>query len=338
MQPIQVVGQGIAGTMLSWFLLKHGFQIQVFDPGDGPNASLAAGALINPVTGKAWRSTWLAPEVFPHAEDTYRQLSEVLQFPFFQPLNMYKVLNSVKEQNDYQAAAEHGGYLTGSIAYFPWSATDYPFGFGEITGAARIAGAELLTRFRAYLKQQGLLVERCWQIEDGANAERIVFCDGYGASTPGHPFSYLPWQWAKGEYLLIQTPSLPKDKAFKAATTLVPMTESGVFYAGGTFQWHFDSLLPSAEKREELEAGVRAFAGNNYHVLHHGAAVRPAVRDRRPYVGSHPVDSRFWIFNGFGTKGYTLAPFFAAQLVRHWKFETPLSAAVAPSRFAALLA
>jgi glycine/D-amino acid oxidase-like deaminating enzyme len=54
-----------------------------------------------------------------------------------------------------------------------------------------------------------------------------------------------------------------------------------------------------------------------FRVLEHVASVRPATLERRPFVGFHPLHPAVGILNGMGTKGCSLAPFFARQLVRY---------------------
>jgi glycine/D-amino acid oxidase-like deaminating enzyme len=46
----------------------------------------------------------------------------------------------------------------------------------------------------------------------------------------------------------------------------------------------------------------------------HVASVRPATLERRPFVGLHPAYPAVGILNGMGTKGCSLAPWFARQL------------------------
>jgi glycine/D-amino acid oxidase-like deaminating enzyme len=70
----------------------------------------------------------------------------------------------------------------------------------------------------------------------------------------------------------------------------------------------------TAEGRQFLEEKMKERLKKNYEVLDQQAGVRPATDDRRPFVGVHPEHSNVAIFNGLGTKGVTLAPFFAAEL------------------------
>ena len=53
-----------------------------------------------------------------------------------------------------------------------------------------------------------------------------------------------------------------------------------------------------------------------FRVVEHIAALRPATLERRPFVGFHPLYPAVGILNGMGTKGCSLAPYFARQLVQ----------------------
>ena len=61
-----------------------------------------------------------------------------------------------------------------------------------------------------------------------------------------------------------------------------------------------------------------------YKVIDHFAAIRPANTQRRPFIGMHPVYKNIGIFNGMGTKGCSLAPFFAEQFTSHILQQTTL--------------
>ena len=62
-----IVGQGISGTMLSWFLHKEGKSFAVIDDGNEHSASKTAAGIINPITGRRYVTTWMIDEVMPFA-------------------------------------------------------------------------------------------------------------------------------------------------------------------------------------------------------------------------------------------------------------------------------
>ena len=95
---------------------------------------------------------------------------------------------------------------------------------------------------------------------------------------------------------------------------MVPLGE-GRYYVGSTNEWVFDDDKPSEHKREELERKLQKALKLPYQVLDHKAGVRPAVKNRRPLIGPHPDHQQLVLFNGLGTKGYSLSPYFAHQLV-----------------------
>ena len=55
--------------------------------------------------------------------------------------------------------------------------------------------------------------------------------------------------------------------------------------------------------------------------------------DKHPVVGRSPVDPRFGIFNGLGSKGALLAPGLARQWVNHLTEAVPFDPAVDVKRF-----
>ena len=60
---VLIIGQGISGTWLSYYLEKNKVDHFVIDQADSQSASRQAGGLINPVTGRNKVKTWLAEHV-----------------------------------------------------------------------------------------------------------------------------------------------------------------------------------------------------------------------------------------------------------------------------------
>jgi glycine/D-amino acid oxidase-like deaminating enzyme len=67
-------------------------------------------------------------------------------------------------------------------------------------------------------------------------------------------------------------------------------------------------------------------------VEQHFAAIRPTVRDRKPYLGPHPKFPLLFIFNGLGAKGSSLGPYYATHFADYLEGEIELDKEVAISR------
>ncbi|MBK7816373.1 MAG: FAD-binding oxidoreductase [Sphingobacteriaceae bacterium] len=70
-----------------------------------------------------------------------------------------------------------------------------------------------------------------------------------------------------------------------------------------------------------------------YNVLEHKAGVRPSTLDRRPIIGQHPLHKNLFVFNGLGTKGVMLAPYFSKKFVHFYLNKEALDAEVDVKRF-----
>ncbi len=76
----------------------------------------------------------------------------------------------------------------------------------------------------------------------------------------------------------------------------------------------------------------------NYTILDQQAGVRPSSSDRRPIIGLHPEYNNLFIFNGLGTKGVMLAPYFAKKFVNFYLQKETLPPEVNVGRFYSLYA
>src|SRR5205809_664395 len=106
-----LVGQGIAGSMLSWFLMQQGQQVLVIDKLNPSSASNIASGITNPITGRRFVKSWLIDDITPFTEHTYRTFEELFGKKFFYPLSILKLLDSVKAQNDWSARCASSEYL-----------------------------------------------------------------------------------------------------------------------------------------------------------------------------------------------------------------------------------
>jgi glycine/D-amino acid oxidase-like deaminating enzyme len=333
--------------MLAWHLHQAGKSLLVIDDATTISPSRITSGIINPVTGRRLVKTWLADELLPYAEKTYRELETTLNKKFYEPLRIVRLFDSVKAQNDWSvraAVADYSPYLTNtSVIYLAEEKVNNPFGGFEINGAARLNTAVFLSAFRTFLKSNQQLVEDKFNYAElevtdeyvsykGAQAQHLIFCEGTLALQNPY-FKNLPFQPAKGECLLVEIKDFPYHFMIKGNVTILPFYEKDVYYVGATHHPHFNHALPSENGKEELLQGLKHLLACPYKILDHWAALRPAVNGRRPLIGTHEQHKNVSIFNGMGTKGISLAPYFAHHFTQHLLHASPLLPEVDIKRF-----
>ena len=60
---VLILGQGLCGTWLSYFLEQAGISYIVLDKTPGITSSRVASGVINPVTGRRLHKTWMAEQL-----------------------------------------------------------------------------------------------------------------------------------------------------------------------------------------------------------------------------------------------------------------------------------
>ena len=326
MEDVLIVGQGLAGTWLSWWLHQAGVSFQIIDTPNQGGASIRAAGLINPVTGRRMVMTWMIDELLPFAFNSYGELGNFLDESFIQEVSLIDLFPSVQmlqafqkrieEDNTYLYPGEH------REKYSTWFR--YDFGWGAVKPCALVDVENLLARWRDWLKKKELLIESVFEVSDlqtqdlaieysGTRYRCVIFCDG--KSSAQNPFfNKLPFALNKGEGMLVAIDGLPSGLVFKKGMSLVPF-RGNIYWLGSSYEWTFENDQPSENFRKTAEAWLNHNLKLPYTILEHFAAIRPATLERRPFIGFHPLYSRIGMINGLGTKGCSLAPFFAKQLV-----------------------
>jgi len=162
-------------------------------------------------------------------------------------------------------------------------------------------------------------------------AEKIIFCEGHlGVNNPW--FDWLPLEETKGEILIVEIPGFESEYILKRSCSIIPLG-GNLFKVGATFDWDDTTEIPTEKGRTELIQKLEKFLKAPYKIVDQEAGLRPTVRDRRPLIGLHPQNSNIGIFNGMGTKGIMLAPWFAQHFTEHVLEGKPLKKEVDIQRF-----
>ena len=341
---IIIVGQGICGTVLSSSLILQGQKVLVIDDGSNKAASKIASGVINPVTGRRIVKTWQIDAVMPAAVRIYQALENKLQTSIVKQCNIINFHASEQMQKAFEdRIAEDPAYLsTQPLPNKIAAAFEAPFGHTVIDPCWLINVENLLHHWRQYLIEKNTLLQDVFDfkklditaekiIYENYTANKIIFCEG--AKGQDNPyFKQLPFAPNKGEALLVKINDLDNRYIYKKAVSIVPWKD-GIFWVGSNYEWDNNNDDPSLAFKEKTTAAINEWLQLPYEVVDHIAAIRPANTQRRPFVGMHPTFKNMGIFNGMGTKGCSLAPYFAEQMTEHILHQTPIENEAAIDRF-----
>ncbi len=324
-----IVGQGIAGTMVSFFALKANKKIWVINEDHPQTASKISAGLINPITGRKFVKTWMIDELLPFAEATYQELSEWLSMPFFYQKNIIRALKNHEQENNWMVRSSmeiYQAFMMDSLDLGNYKDNIHPVGggYGEVTGGGQVRVAELLEAFANFLIKKEIYQNEPFDYsaieaqENGViykdiKAEKIIFCEGIGIKNNPY-FNQLPVIGNKGEVLIIHIPNFDAAKIMKQGVFFIPLGNEE-FWVGSNYALEFDDELPSEKGRESLIYKIKKVLKLPFEIVKHQAAIRPTVLDRRPLIGVHPEFKHIAIFNGMGTKGASIAPYWANHLI-----------------------
>jgi glycine/D-amino acid oxidase-like deaminating enzyme len=343
-----IIGQGLAGTILAQTLLQKGKSVIIIDNQELSKASRVAAGLYNPVVFKRLVKSWMADELIPFMDKFYSEAETQLKTKFYHAKQIVKLFTENNEREFWlkKTGEDVGKYLSKNIYNDFLSDIIYdPLGASEVTHAGNLNTLSFLNSYREYFKSRNILSEEKFEYEkliiakDSAgykdlSAKKIIFCEGY-KSIDNPFFDWLPFKLTKGEIITIkldQGKKIPSEKVINKGVFILPLADDE-YKVGATYEWN-DLTEESTEKgKSELNEKLQKVLKIPYKIIDHQAGIRPTVSDRRPMLGLHPEYSVLGIFNGMGTKGVMLAPFFAGHFVDFLEDDTQLNKEVDITRF-----
>lgn len=342
---VLIVGQGLAGTVLGETLLQEGKTVHFIDQGYEKASSVVAAGMYNPIVFKRLNLSWKAPELlsaalhfYTHLEHQYKLvLHETYHIKRFFPNDDYKQLWKDRLSNP-----DYARYLDVPDQQETDAAIYNEKGYGRVITAGRIRLNTLLQQIRAKWISEALLTQERFDFDQlqvekeriiyrGIVAKRIVFCQGHeGVDNPF--FNALPLRKTKGELLRVRLNGVNDSNLLNKGFFLVPMGD-GSHLLGSTYNWKDHTLDPTQEAKTVLLEKLRKLYGGTVEILDHTVGLRPTVSDRRPLIGWHPTHPNVGLFNGLGTKGVLLAPYFAREFVQATFYGGTLNSEVDLNRF-----
>jgi len=99
---------------------------------------------------------------------------------------------------------------------------------------------------------------------------------------------------------------------------LLPL-QNGLFKLGATWQWDPLDNKPSVKALSDLIAALtKEFPYlKKAALVERKVGVRPGTKDKMPFLGVHPNYSQMMVFNGFGSKGSLIIPWYSECFVNY---------------------
>jgi glycine oxidase len=320
-----ILGQGLAGSFLGYALISRQKSVLIFDT-DYPNtASKVAAGIFNPITGQRMVLSWNAHRIFPFIDHYYRVLETVLNKRFYFPIGIYKPFQETRDLNDWMGKSSESFFIPfikniHQEGLYGHIIKDVCGGI-ELNQAGYVDTNSLLSAFKIFFEnKKSYIVEKFDQtslnlyedkvIYHDYSAKKVIFCEGPSVVHNNY-FNWLPFALVKGEILTLDVGELP-EKVISKDIFLLPLGGT-VARAGSTYERVDTSLKITVEAKHHIKKKLTSLLINDFKIIDQKVGIRPATKDRRPLMGLHPDSKLIGLFNGLGTKGVTLGPYYANQ-------------------------
>ncbi|MFZ9955801.1 MAG: NAD(P)/FAD-dependent oxidoreductase [Flavobacteriales bacterium] len=323
------MGQGLAGTLLSFELLEKGHKVTIIASKEIPSSSKVAAGLFNPVVFKRLVPSWRAHEFIPFLKKRYSHLEMLLQRKFLYSVPLSKLIETQSELELWlkkKGNEELKMFVKDEIEKIHISGIEQELQMGEIEESGYVHIKSFLEGAFLYFQDNTTLLQEDFDFSQlsltlekpqykGIFYDALIFCEGYHVHQNPY-FTFLPFKPVNGDVLTLKIPSYQYSKCFNKNFFLLPLHD-GNYRLGATYNWSNLVFETNENAKNELLARVQGYIKGEITVVQHEAGVRPSSNDRRPILGAHPQHKNLYIFNGLGAKGVMLAPYFAEQLVAH---------------------
>ena len=323
---ILIVGGGLSGVCLAHELSKRNCEVRIMDSGVNHSSAIAAG-MINPMTFRKMVKTWMGDELLPFLIDFYKELEEKTGARFFFERTIRRAFSTAHERSLWLDIQDEDAYQDYVYPIEDSSSTLYikeEFGTGVVKSPGYVDAKSFLNANHAYFLKNAILETATFDFDlfqkdnltyAGVKYDKIIFAEGYrGKQNPY--FEYLPLETTKGEVLTLEINDLSHTEIINRKCFVLP-TDDGRYKLGATFTWKTTDLSHTEEAKDELLNQYKELVNRPFTMIEQEAGIRPTVIDRRPLIGEHPELQGVYIFNGMGTKGYMLAPYFSRHFTEH---------------------
>lgn len=322
-----VVGAGISGCLMSYLLTKRGVRVYCIDKGQEHSASSVAAGIINPITGKNYIKSWQIDVFLPKAKEIYRQWEQDFNKKVIHEMTIRRRLPDIASENIWESRKldpEYQKYVIDENTIAQKNIIEASgLAYASIGGGMRVDVRSILAEIKRLLYENESYLEekfdyallkkedQKWNYKN-ITADHVVFCEGAGGIDNPY-FPNQPYALTKGYALEIDASAHSVESIYKDDIFMVPM-DSDTVWAGGAYSKILEDAETDNIEFERINNKWHHWYSKPYEVKAKKFAIRPTTKHRRPLVFQHDTLRDLFFFNGMGTKGTSMAPYFAEKL------------------------
>jgi len=340
-----VVGQGLAGTILTFRLKRMGKSVLVIDKHREITSSKVAPGAYNPMVLKRFTPCWMVDEQLSPLYEFISEFERLFKVEIHESIDLLRLFKSVQEQNLWMEKSEKmslSSFMNPNFITNTNSQIVAPLGFGEVKHSGRVILSKMISTYRDFLLKDDALLDEDFDFTalsysdtsvtyKSSTASKIVFCEGHRLSL--NPlFNYLPLMRTKGELLTVRMKELNLKEHLKSSVSILPLGND-LYKVGATFNWEDKDEICTEEAKADLLKRLSSFVSSPIEVVKHEAGLRPTVKDRRALIGQHPEHKSLYVFNGLGARGLLISPLLSLEFANHLEKGTSFNSEVNINRY-----
>lgn len=313
-----IVGGGLAGLSIAHQLRMRNEDFQLVCDLSKPSSTAVATGMFNPIVFRHLNLSWMIDDLLPALHKFMDEVAAATGQTFESLITFKKRIPNEEYERLWesrQSDPAHSNYF-GPLQN----------GHGRIERAGIVDCKKFQSCYLNLLKSENKLVDSTFIYDEidltqdsptwkNHNFSRIIFCEG--AFAIHNPlFNWLPFNICKGQWIVIKTEEHLTEEVINNKINIIPMGNL-TYKLSSTYRWNNLNWDAEVEPEGELIKNFREVFDVPFKIIDRAAGLRPTVADRRPYLGEHPTHKNLFIFNGLGSKGVMLAPFFSDHLIRH---------------------
>lgn len=328
-----IIGQGLAGSLLSYQFYKHSIPHKVVSSKILPSATGVAAGMFNPLVFKRLTKSWMIDNLLPEMQSTFNELENLLKEKIIHYIPIAKLINS-HEKEWWQSRIEAQKlqkYFKGFQSIAPNSGINKDFEMALVNHSGWVDLKIFVSAYKQLLLEKNMFISDDFNYNDiiinngrvkwkNISADKLICCKGsFSNDNPYFPDNvfYL----TKGDVLTAEIQGLNTNHIINKDVFILPKGNN-LFVIGSTYIHNDTTWNINHESKDYLLQKAQKLIDLPIKVISHNVGIRPTVKDRRPILGLHYKYKNLAFFNGLGTKGVMLAPYFAKQMFNFLENET----------------